>query len=284
MNIQKFHEIIENYKVIFLDSLGVILRNSQFIPGAESAILELNKNRKPYFIISNECYSSPEEMLAKTYNKNSNLVQSNQFISSGSLVIDFLKNKIAGSNIGFFGNPNCSVYIEEVGKKAIPLDSIKSDTPLDAFVVFCFQESDLKSEREILKSIINLLRNRPNLNCIFPNCDLIEPNLESSVDISIGSLALLIEHIVERNVIRFGKPSKILFNHAIEKAKLEIPSLDIKDILYIGDSINSDIVGGMIAGIDTCLALSGNTLKENAERELARHNLFPNFIIESIAS
>lgn len=44
------------------------------------------------------------------------------------------------------------------------------------------------------------------------------------------------------------KPMKAFFDHCFEK----LPHLSPKDVLIIGDSLSSDILGGNYAGIDTC--------------------------------
>ena len=56
------------------------------------------------------------------------------------------------------------------------------------------------------------------------------------------------EKIFISEVIGYEKPSKRFF----ESVMAQIPDFDIKSAIVIGDSLTSDIKGGINAGIDTC--------------------------------
>jgi HAD superfamily (subfamily IA) hydrolase, TIGR02254 len=56
------------------------------------------------------------------------------------------------------------------------------------------------------------------------------------------------EDIFDSQSIGFQKPSKEFFDYVISHIK----SFNIKEALIIGDSLNSDIKGGLLSGIDTC--------------------------------
>lgn len=74
--------------------------------------------------------------------------------------------------------------------------------------------------------------------------------------LKIAGLLDYFEDIFVSQVIGFQKPSVEFFNYAASKIK----DFDIKKALIIGDSPVSDILGGINAGIDTCLiSLNGKT-------------------------
>ena len=56
------------------------------------------------------------------------------------------------------------------------------------------------------------------------------------------------------------------------------------DILMVGDSLVTDIIGGNKFGIDTCLVLSGNILPENYELMIQSLGIIPDYICESVAT
>ena len=56
------------------------------------------------------------------------------------------------------------------------------------------------------------------------------------------------EDIFDSQSIRFQKPSKEFFEYVMSHIK----DFDINEALIIGDSLNSDIKGGLLLGIDTC--------------------------------
>ncbi|MBA2939842.1 noncanonical pyrimidine nucleotidase, YjjG family [Paenibacillus sp. CGMCC 1.16610] len=56
------------------------------------------------------------------------------------------------------------------------------------------------------------------------------------------------EDIFDSQSIGFQKPSKSFFNYVLSRIK----DFNLTDTLIIGDSLNADIKGGQLSGIDTC--------------------------------
>ncbi len=78
------------------------------------------------------------------------------------------------------------------------------------------------------------------------------------------------EDIFVSQVIGFQKPSIGFFNYVMSKIK----DFDIKKALIIGDSPVSDILGGINAGIDTCLvSLNGKTNDTDIKSDYEIHSL-----------
>ena len=65
---------------------------------------------------------------------------------------------------------------------------------------------------------------------------------------SRSQISKYFEKIFISEVIGYEKPSKSFF----DAVKKQIPDFDIRGSLVIGDSLTSDIKGGINAGIDTC--------------------------------
>lgn len=74
-----------------------------------------------------------------------------------------------------------------------------------------------------------------------------------------------------------GKPSKDFFNYV----KSHVNGFSVREALVIGDSLTSDIKGGMDAGIDTCWFCRGKR-EDERERELNRQGVRPIYIIEDL--
>jgi 2-haloacid dehalogenase len=66
--------------------------------------------------------------------------------------------------------------------------------------------------------------------------------------IASSSLAGVVEHIVISEEVGAAKPDPAIF--AVALARMGAP--DPRDVLLIGDSLSSDIAGGVAAGLDTC--------------------------------
>ena len=66
--------------------------------------------------------------------------------------------------------------------------------------------------------------------------------------LSLSGLDKVIDYIFISENIGVEKPNKEFFDYVFEKMNIQ----DKKEVLIIGDSLTSDIKGGVIAGIDTC--------------------------------
>jgi len=60
------------------------------------------------------------------------------------------------------------------------------------------------------------------------------------------------EHLFISEEIGIAKPNPKLYHHVFEQLQSLDPSVDKSKFLMIGDSLTSDIQGGINAGIDTC--------------------------------
>lgn len=75
-----------------------------------------------------------------------------------------------------------------------------------------------------------------------------------------------------------GKPSEEFFNFV----KSHIDKFDQKDALIIGDSLTSDIKGGIDAGIDTCWFCRGKN-SDLEKKEMLECGVQPSYIIKELS-
>jgi 2-haloacid dehalogenase len=66
--------------------------------------------------------------------------------------------------------------------------------------------------------------------------------------LKLAGLHSLFEKIFDSQSIGYQKPDKAFFDHV----KSHIDGFDVRHALIIGDSLNTDIKGGIVSGIDTC--------------------------------
>lgn len=74
-----------------------------------------------------------------------------------------------------------------------------------------------------------------------------------------------------------GKPSKEFFDYV----KNHIPAFDEKKTLVIGDSLSSDIQGGVMAGLDTCWFVREEDETER-KKKMEESGLRPDYIIRDL--
>ena len=113
------------------------------------------------------------------------------------------------------------------------------------------------------------------------NADLSYPVDGERVNVAIGSIANMMQRVLRKRFIHFGKPDAMMFNYAYERARLAYPGLTKREILMVGDTLHTDILGGNKFGLDTALVLSGNTLRSRADALIDATGIIPNYICES---
>jgi ribonucleotide monophosphatase NagD (HAD superfamily) len=84
-----------------------------------------------------------------------------------------------------------------------------------------------------------------------------------------------------KKFIHFGKPDSQMFMYAYEQlTKNEF--INKNDILMVGDTLQTDILGGNKFGVKTMLVLSGNTREESYKSQIHSPGIIPDFVCKSI--
>lgn len=275
-----FQSVIQNYQVIFFDAYGVIKNYKGLIPGIEKTFDYLIEQKKEYFIITNDASRSPEQ-LAASFNKLGLMtVNPDHIISSGMLAKEYLDLKVKDGIVAYLGTENSAHYIESSGLRTLPVSAIdeKNWHEVNALVLLDDEGFDWYTD---INKAVNLLRQR-TIPAIVANTDNIYPVAKNDVSIAIGGIATMIESIVGKRFIRFGKPDSQIFIFAYEHVRSFKP-VTKSEILMIGDTLHTDIIGANKFGLDTMLVLTGTTLPTDAETRIKSTGITPDFICESAA-
>jgi NagD protein len=108
---------------------------------------------------------------------------------------------------------------------------------------------------------------------IATNPDVTGPSAEGPIP-ATGSVAALITKATGRQPYFIGKPNPMMFRSALNK--IEAHS---ENTVMVGDRMDTDIVAGIEAGLDTILVLSGSTRAS----DIARYPYRPGRVLDSIA-
>jgi ribonucleotide monophosphatase NagD (HAD superfamily) len=115
------------------------------------------------------------------------------------------------------------------------------------------------------------------------NSDKYYPVSKSDVAIAIGGISRLVEYVVDQKFIRFGKPDSQMFMYAYDDLN-KIGNFAKEDILMVGDTLRTDILGGNKFGLKTLLVLSGNTRADNVDLKINSTGIIPDYVADSILS
>lgn len=274
-----FSEIAQRYKVIFFDAYGVLKSSSGVIEGVTDVLAWLTRTGKDVYVITNDSSRSPTAM-AKAYvhAELGELVPPSKIISSGLLAKDFLRAKVKSGNVAYLGKPASAFYIESAGLNPIPVSVCTPEHDPRALALLDDEGFDWFAD---LNRSVNLLR-KVNIPVVVANADIAYPTNGSEVGVAVGSLAKMIEGIVSKTFVRFGKPDTMIFSHAFACAHANSDGITKQDVLMVGDTLETDVFGANTFGIDTALVLSGNTLPQRAEVMIAASGILPTYVCQSI--
>lgn len=275
-----FSTLIEEYDAILFDSYGVIKNYNGIIEGAPETIKHLEERGKPYRVLTNDASSSPELLETKFKSKGLN-IPSQHIITSGMMAKSFLSTKSINGKVLYLGTENSSQYILEADKVGISVSDYAIEEYADIGAVVFLDDEGYEWSKDINK-VVNLLR-KTTVPVIVANSDKIYPVSKSQVSIATGAIAQLVESILNRQFIHFGKPDIQMFNYAYEDMLRDYGAIDKSKILMVGDTLHTDILGGTKFGIDTLLVLSGNTSESNANTLIHSTGVMPDYICDSIA-
>lgn len=278
MQIRDFKSIIDNYDIIFFDAFGVIKNYKGLVPGIEGTFEYLEAHNKEYYIVTNDASRSPQQLAESYHNKGLYAITHDRIISSGMLAKEYLDLKVPKGTVAYLGTPDSAHYIESSGLHTLPVSMI-DETNIDDVSALVFLDDEGFDWFGDLNKCINLLRKR-NIPAIVANTDTAYPLNLHDVSIAIGGLADMIENIVGKRFIRFGKPDSQMFMFAYDLIR-EQRAIEKKNIVMVGDTLQTDIMGGNKFGLDTILVLSGNTQAIDAITRINATGIVPTHICET---
>ena len=275
---ENFKDIVDQYKVVFFDAFGVIKNYRGLVPGMDKTFAYLEEQKKKYYIVTNDASRSPIQLADSFHKIGLPAVKYNNIISSGMLAKEYLDLKVHDGIVAYLGTSNSAHYIETSGLHTLPV-SLVNDTNIDKVNALVLLDDEGFNWFQDLNKAVNLLRRR-NIPVIVANTDLVYPLSSSDVAIAIGSIASMLENILGKKFIRFGKPDSQMFMFAYDLVR-EKTSVGKKDILMVGDTLHTDILGGNKFGLDTVLVFTGNTLAADAETRITATGIMPTYICET---
>jgi len=278
MKIKEFANIAAKYKVIFFDAFGVIKNYRGLIPGIAQTFQFLKERNIDFYILTNDASRSPEQLAQAFKKQGIKEITTDKIISSGMLAREYLRYKVKKGTVAYLGTENSAHYIEALGLKTLPISSLDLNNSHDVSALVLLDDEGFDWNHDINK-VINLIRMR-NIPVIVANTDEAYPVSEDQIAIAIGGIADMMEDIIDKKFIRFGKPDAQMFVFAYEHVTRK--SFVSKDeILMVGDTLYTDIIGGNKFGLDTVLVLTGNTLPTQAKLLIQSTGIVPDFVCES---
>jgi NagD protein len=228
------------------DMDGVLYHGDRLLPGAAEFIAWLQAEHKKFLFLTNSSDRSPMELRQKLQRLGVD-VGVEHFYTSALATASFLASQCPGGTAYVIGEAGLLNAIYNAGLTM-------SDVSPDYVVI---GETRTYNFEKIERATF-LIRGGARL--IATNPDLTDPT-ERGIAPACGALVAPIELATGVRPYFVGKPNPLMMRHALKQlgARRE-------ETAIIGDRMDTDIVAGVEAEIETVLVLSGVTAREDLTR------------------
>lgn len=242
-----------------IDMDGVIYRGKQLIPGAERFIAGLRERNIPFAFLTNNSQRTRRDV-ATRLNRMGIPADEEHIFTCAMATARFLASQKPGGTAFVIGEGGLLHALHRNGY------SIVDDDP-DYVVVGEGRTFNM----EIVEAAVRMILRGSKL--IATNID---PNCPTSQGLrpGCGAIVAMLETATGLKAFSVGKPSPVM----MRAARKEI-GLATAETIMIGDTMETDILGGVSLGYRTCLVLSGGTQRE----DLVRYAYRPDLVVDSIA-
>lgn len=241
------------------DMDGVLVKEGEAIPGAADFLERLNQKGQPFLVLTNNSIYTRRDLSARLANAGLD-VPEDRIWTSALATAKFLNDQVPNASAHVIGEAGLTTALHEIG---FTLTSTAPD-----FVVL--GETRTYSFESITTAIRLIAK---GARFIATNPDATGPSPDGPLP-ATGSVAALITKATGISPYFVGKPNPIMFRSAMNRIEAHSESTAM-----IGDRMDTDVVAGIEAGLDTFLVLSGSTDRD----EIAEFPYRPKHVVESIA-
>ena len=229
-----------------MDMDGVLVHEEHAIPGADQWIERLREREIPFLVLTNNSIYTRRDLAARL--RTSGLDVPEQSIWTSALATArFLEDQRPGGSAFVIGEAGLTTALHASGYTL---------TERNPDYVVLGETRTYSFERITLA--IRLIDSGARF--IATNPDATGPTLEGPLP-ATGSVAALISRATGVDPYFVGKPNPLMMRSALNAIDAHSETTAM-----IGDRMNTDIVSGLEAGMETILVLSGLTTRDEAER------------------
>jgi NagD protein len=242
-----------------IDMDGVIYRGSQMIPGADRFIHELLAADVPFLFLTNNSQRTRRDVATKLQRLGIDAGEDHVF-TCAMATARFLARQKPGGTAFVIGEGGLLTALHSNGYAVVEKDP-------DYVVVGEGRTLNF----EMAEAALGMIRGGAKLVAtnLDPNCPT-----QSGTRPGCGAVVALLEAAAGVRAFSVGKPSPVM----LRAARKEL-GLTTDQTVVIGDTMETDILGGAQLGFKTILALSGGTRRE----DLTHYAYRPDKVVESIA-
>ncbi len=246
-------------KGFLIDMDGVIYRSSQLIPGAVEFICRLRDWDIPFLFLTNNSQRTRRDVATKLQRMGMPVEEKHVFTCAMATARYLARQK-----------PNGTAYV--IGEGGL-LNALHSNgyAVVDKSPDYVVVGEGRTLSFEMLEHAVQMVLGGAKLIAtnLDPNCPT-----QHGMRPGCGAIVSLIEAATGIKAFSVGKPSPVM----MRTARKEL-GMATSETIMIGDTMETDILGGVQMGYRTVLVLTGSTKRD----DLVRYAYQPDMIVESIA-
>lgn len=238
---------------------GVIYRESELIPGAAEFVALLKRRDIPFLFLTNNSQRTRRDVATKLQRMGVEAEEAHIY-TCAMATARFLASQKPGGTAYVIGEGGLLHALHSNGFAVVDHDPDYVVVGEGRAITF-----------EMFERAVNLVRGGAKL--IATNLD---PSCPTSTGLrpGCGAIVAMIEKATGIRAFAVGKPNPVMM-----RAARKALGLEAAQTIMIGDTMDTDILGGVQMGYHTVLTLSGGT----ARADLHRFAYQPDLIVESLA-
>ncbi|MCF3965388.1 HAD-IIA family hydrolase [Streptomyces fuscigenes] len=241
------------------DMDGVLMHEGVPVPGADTFIQRLRESERPFLVLTNNSIYTPRDLSARLSRIGLDVPAENIW-TSALATATFLQDQHPGGSAYVIGEAGLTTALHDAGyilTDADPDFVILGETRTYSF--------------EALTKAIRLINKGSRF--IATNPDNTGPSAEGDLP-ATGSVAALLTKATGKDPYFVGKPNPLMM-----RTGLNTIGAHSESSAMIGDRMDTDVLAGLEAGMETFLVLTGLTKPGDVEKYPYR----PTRIVDSIA-
>ncbi|MDL9946649.1 HAD-IIA family hydrolase [Gordonia sp. ABSL11-1] len=228
-----------------MDMDGVLVSEEHLIPGADAFLAELRDNEIPFIVLTNNSIRTPRDLRARLLRTGLDIPEA-AIWTSALATARFLDSQRPGGSAYVVGESGLTTALHDIGY--VITDSEPDYVVLGETRTYSF---------EAITTAIRLVERGARF--IATNPDATGPSASGSLP-ATGAVAALITRATGREPYYVGKPNPLMMRSAIRQI-----GAHSETTLMIGDRMDTDVISGMEAGLQTILVLSGISTPTSVE-------------------
>lgn len=255
---------LKNKKCFLFDIDGTLAVGNTLFEGSAPLLNYISSIGGKSFFITNNSTKSNRDYVEKFHSQFGLSVTEDQFITSGYMTLNYLKEHYRNKLIYVLGTAS---YITQLQSCQLHVtDHFQNDI---ACVVVAY-DSELTYEK-----LVTCCRILSTLDVPFYGTN---PDLCCPIDFGFipdcGAICNMITASVQKEPIYLGKPNPI-----VVEACLKNSGFSKEETLVVGDRLYTDIACGINAGVDTCVVFTGEaTGKDLINSQFTPDHTFSNIM------